>query len=259
MKSKSLIYILILSVLAGLSCSPRQNEQDAAYAELLGEKLAERAPQEAEKARLKAERDARFVWGKTVGGLRAAVELIPEKGFYTLGDRVGVRIHIQNVSSDYVQIYSLRKRQDVVIARNARGRLVDVVAVETGTAGPSYRGSTWPGSTKVFESCGLGFGDSDDPPLGDSEESGESWNGNILRCGPGEYSISYRLGLSETVCSLDGRQCITYPGDWRGTLVPGVRKVKVVAPEASESGGRVVRQEEADQGEDVPTLAVQRD
>ncbi len=244
---------LLALIVVGLSCSSQEGEEGAEYEELLSARKAEKArlkaeraeQQErerpvyrellrermAERARIKAERDARFVWGKTVRGLRAAIELVPEKEFYEVGERVGVCFHIENVSDGYIQISSLSRREDVVIARDGRGRRVEIMPVAASADPPRVRRYLAAGEGKVLASCGLGFGHAD------GTTGREYWKGNVLCCGPGEYTISYRLGLSEKVCSLDGKQCITYPGDWRGTLAPGVRKVTVVEREGLESGG----------------------
>ncbi|MFW9842940.1 MAG: hypothetical protein ACFFES_18815, partial [Candidatus Thorarchaeota archaeon] len=53
-----------------------------------------------------------LVWGKQVNGLRAAVEFVPQKKSYSLGERVGIRFHVQNVSAEPIQFISDTWRQN---------------------------------------------------------------------------------------------------------------------------------------------------
>ncbi|MFC1739059.1 HEAT repeat domain-containing protein [Planctomycetota bacterium] len=56
--------------------------------------------------------ETQLVWGEDVNGLRAAVGFVPEKESYSLGERVVVFFHIQNVSNHDIQIASTEWRQE---------------------------------------------------------------------------------------------------------------------------------------------------
>ncbi|MFC1601188.1 M56 family metallopeptidase [Candidatus Sumerlaeota bacterium] len=53
-----------------------------------------------------------LAWGEAVAGLRAAVEFVPEKETYLIGDHVDVRFHLENVGDKAIQIARSRSSND---------------------------------------------------------------------------------------------------------------------------------------------------
>ena len=181
------------------------------------------------------EKKGNLVWGEEVNGLRAALEFVPEKGSYSMGERVEVRYYIQNVSDDDIQIVSTNWRQDIAFVKDDRGN--DVEVYNTWFSG-------WPrfvrfilkhGETFVLESSGLGFGDADDPALV-RDLGKEPPIGNFIRCEPNRYSIQYKLPLPDVKIQshTDDKDNVPQPGDWKGILETGTRKLIITPKEVTD-------------------------
>ncbi len=132
---------------------------------------------------------AGVVWGEVVGGLRAAAEFVPEKESYTLGEGVEVRFHIQNVGSEDAQFASESTRQDWATVKDSDGNDVKVDRRWHSGTVATIRHIIKPGQILTLKTSGLGFGDFDDPAV--VVERKGPWIGSVVRCGPGQYSISY--------------------------------------------------------------------
>ena len=132
---------------------------------------------------------AGVVWGEVVGGLRAAAEFVPEKESYTLGEGVEVRFHIQNVGSEDAEFASESTRQDWAAVKDSDGNDVKVDRRWHSGTVATIRHIIKPGQILTLKTSGLGFGDFDDPAVV-AERKGP-WIGSVVRCGPGQYSISY--------------------------------------------------------------------
>jgi len=145
-----------------------------------------------------------LVWGKEVNGLRVAVEFVPEKESYDLEERVGVRFHIQNVSNEDVQFRSMSGRQYWPTVKDSDGKEVKVDTWESLGTWSYLHHIIKPGQTFKLKNTGLIFSDFHDSALLDKPK----WVGiaGVVRCGPGQYSIYYKLNR---------------------TLETGVRKVTV--------------------------------
>ncbi|UCG48656.1 MAG: hypothetical protein JSU94_02555, partial [Phycisphaerales bacterium] len=139
---------------------------------------------------VKGEKPA-LVWGEAVGGLRAAVEFVTEKGSYAMGEGVEVRLHIKNVSDENVEFSSLSTRQDYAIVKDGEGKEVKVEKRwHTGTVS-RRRHTLKPGQVLVEKTSGLSFEDFHDSALLGRRKG--PWIGSVVRCTPGRYSICYAV------------------------------------------------------------------
>ncbi|MHC4085312.1 MAG: HEAT repeat domain-containing protein [Planctomycetota bacterium] len=181
-------------------------------------------------------------WGKEVNGLRAAVEFVPEKESYSLGERVGVRFHIQNVSDHNIQITSTSWRQTSrVFVQDDEGKEISVKFRLFSGIPRIVRYILKPRETVVLESSGLGFGDA----ASTMDINTKPVTGNFIRCGPGRYFIHYKLNLPDVT-----RGNI---GDWEGILETGKRKL--VLTSTAESDQKPAVRVEVEKGRDSTELA----
>jgi len=131
---------------------------------------------------------SKLVWGEAVNGLRAAVEFVPEKESYSLGERVGVRFHIQNVSDRNIQITSTSWRQEKgIFVQDDEGKKISLTTRGGFSGLPRIvRHILTPSETVVLESSGLGFGDA----ASKKDINTKPLTSNFIRCGPGRYILS---------------------------------------------------------------------
>ena len=167
-------------------------------------------------------------WGEVVNGLRAAVEFVPEKESYVIGERVKIRHYVQNVSDGNIQIASTTWRQDQAFATDGEGHDVRVDCSWFSGWPRIVRHVLKPGQTVVLDSSGLRFGDADDPALV-QDLNKRPLIGNLVRCEPGQYFIYYRVDLPdvEGQSHVDEKDNVPQPGDWRGVLETGRRNVTI--------------------------------
>ena len=167
----------------------------------------------------KIAKNAEPVWGEAVNGLRAAVELIPEKAFYLLGETVGLRFHIENVSGRAIQFTTTEWRQmDGVFVEDENGREVLIFRGRFSGRPSLVRKRLQPGETVTLESAAMGIGS-------DSVAGPGVRVGYQLQCRHGRYSLRVKL-LIPSVTSSD------FPaedGDWKGHLEAGRRRLIVTA------------------------------
>ncbi len=130
-----------------------------------------------------------FVWGKEVNGLRAAFELVPEKKDYALGEIVGVRFHVQNVSSQPVKLITRQELSFWPTFIDASGKPAMFAGVWTYNDSSGIPRTIKPGETAVFKSFGFGF-------RSGKINTGAHINGD-LDAVPGKYSVSYTLNFSD--------------------------------------------------------------
>jgi len=159
-------------------------------------------------------------WGEEVNGLRAAVEFVPEKELYSMGESFEVRFHVQNVSDHDIQIVSLTWRQDCPFVEDDKGNDVWVSSCISLGYMITSRQTLKPGETAVLKGSGIGFGelDANVSALHKSFNKTKALIGNIFRCKPGQYFIHYDLKLP----GVSGQ-----PDCWRGRLKTGKRKITI--------------------------------
>ena len=172
-----------------------------------------------------------LVWGEEVNGLRAAMEFMPEKKSYSLGERVEVRFHIQNVSNHDIQIATTKRRQDHAFVQDDDGKEISVSKIDFLWRPHIVHHILKPRETVVLKSVGLGFGkeaslqDVNTKPL----------TGNFILCGPGSYFIHYQLRFPDiTREDAEGKVVVPQPDDWRGFLETGNRRLVITSTKESE-------------------------
>jgi hypothetical protein len=167
---------------------------------------------------------ADLLWGEAVNGLRAAVELIPERDFYLLGETVGLRFHIKNVSGRAIQFTTTEWRQmDGVFLEDEDGREVLIFRGRFSGRPSLVRKKLQPGEKATLESAAMGIGP-------DSVEVPGVRVGYQLQCRHGRHSLGAKLLIpSVTSSSLPAED-----GDWQGSVETGRRTLIVAAPPKKE-------------------------
>jgi hypothetical protein len=164
-----------------------------------------------------------LVWGPEVNGLRAALELVPEQEAYPLGQVVGVRLLVRNVSRHPIQVASSDTRQDTATFKDSNGKTIAGRHTVFSGRAIIVRRTLQPGETAVFKSLGLGIG-ADAKPT-----SGSLPAGNILDGPPGKYTVTYSLRFPDVrrTSARDPKENVPQPSDWQGTLETGAVEVTV--------------------------------
>ena len=138
-------------------------------------------------------------WGEVVNGLRAAVEFVPEKETYSLGrevngevlgEKIGTRFHIQNVSGKTVNRFQ-KIGQGVEghgIVEDAEGNKLRFGNIRWGTEWrPDYSQVLRP--NEIFTLDGPEIDIRGYNKYGNPARMG----GSIVYCKPGQYSIRFNL------------------------------------------------------------------
>ncbi|MDH4238027.1 MAG: DUF1573 domain-containing protein, partial [Phycisphaerae bacterium] len=162
-----------------------------------------------------------LVWGKQVNGLRAALEFVPEKEAYSIGEQIGVRLHVHNTTGKPIQFISETWRQD------------DRATVEDEEGNLQPVGHTWysgrprveryylkPGEQVVLESSAFG--------LAADYKQAESLGhpvGCKLVCKQGIYSVSFSVRLP----GIRSSSLPPQEDDWEGVLQTEKHRLVVTA------------------------------
>jgi beta-lactamase regulating signal transducer with metallopeptidase domain len=155
-----------------------------------------------------------LVWGPVNDGLRAAVELVPTKSEYLLGEPIKVRFHVENVSTTTIQIRSGNRQESHPAVRDGQGNTVSVTNAPSNTgliqATPK---EMKPGQTVVYDNDGLCFGELASSPQDFSL-------GTTVHGGPGVYTLTFpNIGF------------FAYrPEEWEGALEMAPVKVTIAGP-----------------------------
>jgi hypothetical protein len=160
------------------------------------------------------------VWGEVVNGLRAALEFIPEKKSYSLGEEIGIRVHIQNMSDKVIPVAIVKGRTfpGYPIIEDIKESKIIVTPLKMWDGRRSVdRRLLNPGETVVFEAeRGFAIYSEREKSFNDFKDS-ESF----YELKPGEYLMRYKLNLSQSFES----------DDWQGTLETGNRKLVIIKAE----------------------------
>jgi beta-lactamase regulating signal transducer with metallopeptidase domain len=185
-----------------------------------------------------------IIWGPEVKGLRAALELVPEKEAYVLGEGIDVRFRVKNVSDREIQLPTTTWRQDHATAEDEQGKKLPVHGAWFSGWPRLERRRLAPGGETVIESTGLclgeataegrGLGRGGDTERTDAEQPRTDAHGqpvgSTVACGPGRYFVYYLLRFPDVESGDFPRK-----DDWKGFLVTGAREVVVGRPEAAEN------------------------
>ena len=168
------------------------------------------------------------VWGEVVNGLRAAVEFVPEKEFYSLGEEnngevlgetVGTHFHIQNVSAETVN-----KFQKVGQGMKGDGIIRDAEGNELRFGEFSWFMGWDSPSCQVLRPNEIFTLDGPQIDIRGYNKYGNPgrMGGSIVYCKPGQYSIRFNLTFDTGLI-----------------LEPGKRELVIKAASKSDKGADV--------------------
>lgn len=185
---------------------------------------------ESEPGRIRVETQAReavhdatttgsLVWGKEVGGLRAAVELTPKKTEYADGDKLKVRFHVQNVSRHAIQLASAEFRTNDYAIVSVTSNVEPISITQNRYTGDPkiVRRTLRPGETTTFDATAIGIGKAGDV------KAGGPLVGPVLDAPSGSYFVSYAMEFPDVkrTSARAPNESVPQPGDWQGKLVTG--------------------------------------
>jgi len=163
-----------------------------------------------------------YIWGETADGLRAAVEFLPEKEEYAIGEQIGIRFYIQNDSNRIIQFTTGSWRDDgtTCVAQDSKGNKILSRSILYTGLGTIQRKILLPGQIVTLESATLYL-------AADEKRANSATHpvGNVLILKPGQYSLWYQLDFPD-VRSSDSKGKVDVPqlGDWQGLLNTGKRR-----------------------------------
>jgi hypothetical protein len=188
---------------------------------------------------------AEAVWGVPVNGLQAAVEFIPEKESYSVGEVIGIRFHIQNVSDRPIQLASSDWRQeDGLVVKDANGEEVSTGSVWYSGMPTMVRVILLPGQHITLESPSLGIG----AVFERQEHRFTNLIGYGIECRHGRYFLQFELDFPDVTSTG-----VPVEDDWQGELQTGRRKL-VITPAPEVLLGRALRKFCAEQPKDNKIL-----
>jgi len=158
-----------------------------------------------------------LVWGEPVNGLRAAVELIPEKASYGFAEKIGLRFHFQNVSDKDIQFVSDTWRQEQrTIVEDENGNPQSLSHSVYSGMTPVERFYLKPGETTAIDSSAFGI-------AANNEQAKKLGHpvGHKFICKPGDYFVRFPLIIPNVKSSSLPEQ----EKDFHGTLETGRRKL----------------------------------
>ena len=145
-------------------------------------------------------------WGEDVNGLRIRIEFVPNDESYSIGQEIGILLHVQNVSDDSIQLARVKGQTDPgiwTIEDPEKTKIKMSMAKWTG-ARRIEREILKPGDEVVFELVSLNIGTQGKVRADISE--------------PGTYTARYKYSFNK----LDEK-------DWKGSLETGEYNL-VIAP-----------------------------
>ncbi len=129
-------------------------------------------------------------WGVTNGGLRAAFELIPSQTDYAVGQRVGVLLHIQNVSNSPQALAVMGSPNLVAETSPSLGHEQLARRIMTSNAWEIERKNLQPGET-----CAIKGGDVFLGAMSQIEPDGFGRIDHVLKGTQGNYGLRYNLTM----------------------------------------------------------------
>jgi len=175
-----------------------------------------------------------LAWGDESDGLRAALDLVPNKTTHTHGEKPDVKLHVQNVSKKPITLASFLWLSDIqMTAKNDQGK-------EFTAGGILYTGWTLSGritllpqQTTIFDAGNLG--------IAASKEQADAFE-HITNRKLIAPAGTYRLQLSGpfgtggyVVKDGKGKQLSPLEGDWAGELTTGFAPLIIAAEKAADA------------------------
>jgi len=168
------------------------------------------------------EEEGEYAWGEVVDGLQAALEIVPQRDSYALGEALEIQFRIRNAGRRTLKIAGDTWRQgDMLTLTDENGKSVEVGGCWYSGWSESKRETLKPGRTAVFKASGLAFVKPDD-----NDRPGHPV-AKYVECEPGRYTLQFRLKFPD----LGGGELdLPQPEDWQGTLTTGAHGVTVESP-----------------------------
>jgi len=159
-------------------------------------------------------------WGQDVNGLRCRFGLVPEKERYSLGEQIGIRFWVENVSEQVIYFLTPKwvNNSCTCIIKDNYGVEQQVNSIIYLGWNPASRIKLEPGEGVMLDSASLG--------LAGNREQAENFNhpvGHVAVLKAGNYSISFELRFHGQMYYKDS--LLAKPGDWAGTLATGTAKL----------------------------------
>ncbi len=165
-------------------------------------------------------------WGETSGGLRSALEIVPHKSEYVFGEKVNLKLHVQNVSEKPITLATHLWLSDMhATVRDDQDNEVDV-------RGRFYTGwilsgriTLRPRQTTILDAGNLAIAADEEQANGFGDVTNR-----ILVAPAGAYSIqlSGQFGTRFLLRDGKGKQLAPLEGDWSGELMTGSAPLVVV-------------------------------
>lgn len=165
------------------------------------------------------------VWGQPTRGVRAGVELTPAQPRYQHGEKVKLKLHVQNLGEAPITIATHLWLADL------RVRVVDQQSAQHEAGGRFYTGWTLSGRVTlkpqqkvVLDAGNLGFAASQEQAA-----AFEHVTNRILTAPPGRYRVQLCDDLGRGFALRDGKgnQLGPLAGDWSGYLATGLAPLVV--------------------------------
>lgn len=166
-----------------------------------------------------------IVWGSSVRGLKAAVELIPEKDCYNFGEKIDIQFKIKNISDKVIVLPSTNWRfgeESKCMITDNDGKTIPVSQAWFSGWSVIKRYNILPYETITIKAASLMlFNDESVPDANDLV-------GYQASVEPGNYSINFELLFPDIFRKdANGVQTVPLPSDWQGALITGSRKICV--------------------------------
>jgi len=178
-------------------------------------------------------------WGEARNGLRAGLAFVGGPKAVRLGESIGVRIHLHNISDQPLDFVSLSPRWDQAVAYDETGTSRHSFHTKGGSPSKVTRHTLQPVQTIALPAQSLVFYEED--------RSGRRRNRpaappgqvlNLLRCTRGAQFVRYRLNFPPGATKGQaGQEIPSKDTDWRGYLETGVREILVTSAAASRPSG----------------------
>lgn len=170
-----------------------------------------------------------LTWGEPVNGLRSALELIPEGGrrwrWLSHGTRSMLRLHVQNVSDEPVQLASLMWLSEMPVkVNNVQGDAVTVDSTWYSGVTPVVRIHLQPQQIVTFNAGNIGLAVSKERAAGFEHITNRTM---VIPRGEYSFQATERFGQGFRMTDGQGKVLVPLDSDWQGQLVSGVKTVSI--------------------------------
>lgn len=135
-----------------------------------------------------------LVWGQPVNGLRAALEFVPERKSYMMGQVLDIRIHVQNVTTKTVEFICPGILEIAPHVVDSKGKEMPMSHSAFAWVVQRVTHRLAPGQTVALRAISIAFVDNRTPP---GPLPSNKAVGSVVSCRPGQYSVWYELHLGD--------------------------------------------------------------